>query len=341
MKKLLAAIDRWQRRTTPAAVAYATVKKFGDDNANLQVVSLGWYGFTAIFPTLLVVVTVFGFIGAGGLGSSLVSTLHQFPIIGQDFNPEGASKLSGSTAGLIVGLVGLLYGAQGVTNTAQGAMATVWDIPKSERTGFLPRLGRSLLALLLLGITFIINGAGSAFATGGGRNIGISIVVIAALIVINTASYLSIFRALTVKQIATRALAPGAFAAGVAFTLLITVGTGLLTHQLKNTSATYGTFGSVIGLVTFLLLLAKVTMYAAELNPVLEHHLYPRALPTTEPTEADQRVLARLAAEVEDRPDETTAAEPDAAEPSSEAAGEPAPAAVSEAEAAPQPRSAP
>ena len=40
------------------------VKKFGDDNANLLVVALAWYGFTAIFPLLLVVVTVFGFIGA-------------------------------------------------------------------------------------------------------------------------------------------------------------------------------------------------------------------------------------------------------------------------------------
>jgi hypothetical protein len=26
------------------------LKKFGDDNANLLVVSLAWYGFTAIFP---------------------------------------------------------------------------------------------------------------------------------------------------------------------------------------------------------------------------------------------------------------------------------------------------
>jgi membrane protein len=39
---------------------YGVIKKFGDDNANLLVVSLAWYGFTAIFPLLLVVVTVLG-----------------------------------------------------------------------------------------------------------------------------------------------------------------------------------------------------------------------------------------------------------------------------------------
>ena len=66
-----------------------------------------------------------------------------------------------------------------------------------------------------------------------------------------------------------------------------------MTHQLKNTSATYGAFGSVIGIVAFLLLLAKLTMYAAELGPVLSRKLYPRALPMGgEPTEADRRVLA-------------------------------------------------
>ena len=63
-------------------------------------------------------------------------------------------------------------------------------------------------------------------------------------------------------------------------------GTGLVTHQLKHADATYGAFGTVIGIVAFLLLLAKLSMYAAELNPVLARRLYPRALPTAEPTEA-------------------------------------------------------
>lgn len=68
-----------------------------------------------------------------------------------------------------------------------------------------------------------------------------------------------------------------------------------MTHQLKNASATYGAFGTVIGIVAFLLLLAQLTMYAAELNPVLARSLYPRALPLGgEPTTADQQVLTDL-----------------------------------------------
>ena len=132
IKRPLGHVDRWQQRNRVAGAAYGVVKKFGDDNANLLVVSLAWYGFTAIFPLLLVVVTVLGFVGEKSLGSTLVSTLHQFPVIGDSFNPGSASRFHGSTLGLVVGLVGLLYGAQGVTQNAQLAMASVWDVPATR-----------------------------------------------------------------------------------------------------------------------------------------------------------------------------------------------------------------
>src|ERR1700761_1806587 len=87
LRKVIGAVDRWQRRTRWAGVPYAVMKKFGDDNANLVVVALAWYGFTAIFPLLLVVTAVLGSIGARSLGTGILNTLHQFPVIGSSFNP--------------------------------------------------------------------------------------------------------------------------------------------------------------------------------------------------------------------------------------------------------------
>ncbi len=95
-RPLLGLVDRWQRRNRLAGSSYGVVKKLGDDNANPSVVSLAWYGFTAIFPLLLIVVTVFGFIGQKSLGSGIVSTLHKFPVVGADFNPAGSSRLHGT-----------------------------------------------------------------------------------------------------------------------------------------------------------------------------------------------------------------------------------------------------
>jgi uncharacterized BrkB/YihY/UPF0761 family membrane protein len=304
LKKVIGAVDRFQRRTPAVAVPYAVQKKFGNDNANLVVVALAWYGFTAIFPLLLVVVTVFQLIGAQSLGDTLVHTLQEFPVVGTNLKVVGKSPGDGSVIGLVVGLVGLLYGAQGVTQTAQLAMATVWNVPQYQRTGFLPRLGRSIAGLITIGGAFVINAFVSTYATGGTSNYAIRVPVLAGLLIINIALYFAAFTLLTAKVIGPRGLLPGAIAGGIIFTALITVGTGLITHELKNADETYGTFGTVIGIVAFLLLLAKLSIYAAELNPVLSRKLYPRALPMGEPTDADHRVLAYVVYQEQSRKDQ-------------------------------------
>jgi uncharacterized BrkB/YihY/UPF0761 family membrane protein len=112
------------------------------------------------------------------------------------------------------------------------------------------------------------------------------------------------FRLLLAKEagVALMSLLPGASAGAVGFTVLITVGTGLVQHQLRNEGAVYGAFASVIGVVTFLLLLSKLTLYAAELNPVLARRMYPRALPMTGPLPADRQSLEYRAREESGRP---------------------------------------
>jgi len=292
VRRLQVTIDRWQRSNRLVGPGYGVIKKFGDDRANQYVVALGWYGFVAIYPLLLVVITVFGFIGAASLGHHLVSTLHQFPVVGSEFNPEhGSSSLHGSDVGLAIGLIGLIYGAQGVTQTVQQAMAQVWNVPQLEVPGFLPRLARSLIGLVTIGGAFVFNAAVATFATNTGVTWVIRIPVLLSMLLLNIVLYFAAFRALTPKGIGTRNLLPGATVASLGFTLLITVGSGLIEHQLRNSSATYGQFGIVIGLVGFLFLLAKISLYGAELNPVLARHLWPRGILSTDPTEADNQVL--------------------------------------------------
>lgn len=316
LKKLVLPLDRWQRGHKGAGVSYAVVKKFGDDQANLLVVALGWYGFTAIYPLLLVLVTILAFIGAASLGTNVTNTLHQFPVIGSDFNPgTGGSNLHGSIPGLVIGLAGLLYGAQGVTQTAQLTMARVWNVPRYRLPGFLPRLGRSLLGLVIIGGSFVLNAFLGSLAAGYGLGLLARVGAIAVLLAVNTGCYFLAFLILTPKGVARpRQLLPGAILGAVGFTLLTTVGTGLVQHQLRHSAATYGAFASVIGVVAYLLLLAKLTVYAAELNPVLALGLWPRALPLAEPTAADDKVLHRLAHQEQQRPDERIGVgfEPDA-----------------------------
>jgi uncharacterized BrkB/YihY/UPF0761 family membrane protein len=304
-KRFIAAADRRQRKSRVAGPAYGVVKKFSDDNLNLLVVALGWYGFTAIYPLLLVIVAIFGYIGAGSLGSGIVKTLHQFPVIGAQFNPgRGGSNLHGSIAGVVVGVVGLLYGAQGVTQTAERAMNQVWNLDRSDRPGFLPRLLRSFGGLAIIGVAFVVNATAASIAAGHRQPIELRVGLVAGLLLLNIAFYVTTFRVLTAADVSVRQLVPGSATGAVFFTILMTVGAGLVQHQLRHSSATYGALGSVVGVVAFLLLLAKLTMLAAELNPVLAMGLWPRSLPTTPPTEADDRVLRALAHEERSRRDE-------------------------------------
>src|SRR5580658_1730296 len=96
LRKMMGAVDGFQRRVRWVGVPYAVVKKFGDDNANLVVVALAWYGFLAIFPLLLVVVTIFGLVGQASIGTGVLRTLHEFPMVGTDFNPANKTALHGS-----------------------------------------------------------------------------------------------------------------------------------------------------------------------------------------------------------------------------------------------------
>lgn len=289
IKQLLAAANRYQETHRWVAIPWAVNKKFSDDSANLLVVALGWYGFTSIYPVILVVVSIFGFIGAGSLGHSLINTLHKFPVIGNDFNLHGHT-LKGSVFALIIGVLITIYGAQGVTQAAGTVMNKVWGVPRDQGPGFLPRLGRSVGALGTIAFAFLANAGLGSISAGNHRALWLRIVLIVAQLLLNVGLYLLAFRLLVAPAagIPTRALRPGAIMAAVAFTALITVGTGLVEHQLKHMSNTYGAFASVIGVVTFLLLLAKITVYSAELNPVLRDRVYPRALPTCDPLSGDR-----------------------------------------------------
>ena len=62
----------------------------------------------------------------------LHSALRDFPIIGDQIG-ENIHSLQGSTFGLVVGIVGSLYGALAVGVAAQNAMNKIWAVPRAER----------------------------------------------------------------------------------------------------------------------------------------------------------------------------------------------------------------
>jgi uncharacterized BrkB/YihY/UPF0761 family membrane protein len=146
-------VDRYQQAHGWLGFPFGVVKKFGDDKGGNLTALLAWNGFFALFPLLLILVTVLGFLLAGHPAFQqrvLHSTLAQFPIIGDQLQ-DNIHVLRANT----VGLAGFLWGARGVTQAGQHAMAEIWNVPGKHRPSFATRQLRGLLLLLVFALGVI------------------------------------------------------------------------------------------------------------------------------------------------------------------------------------------
>ena len=64
VERAIRSVDATQRRYTPTAFVFGVIKKFGDDNGGVLVSNLAYSAFIALFPLLLVLVTILGLVFA-------------------------------------------------------------------------------------------------------------------------------------------------------------------------------------------------------------------------------------------------------------------------------------
>jgi YihY family inner membrane protein len=305
VERVLRRVDGWQQGSRVVGPVFGVVRKFGDDRGPSLAALLAYYGLMSLFPLLLVLTTILGFVGNARLEESLIgTTLAQFPVVGDQIGRGAAHPLEGSGFALVIGLLGLLYGSLGVTQVAQRAMADVWNVPNVVRPGFLPRLARSVLFLLVLVVGLGATAVASAVTTASGHSTALRIATAAIGAVVNVVICGTVFRVLTPHQVPWRQLWPGAVAGGLGYSALLLVGTALVQHQLRHTEALYGQFGFVLGLIGWLYLVAQITLYASEINVVLARRLWPRSILQPPLTGADERVLSAIALQEERRPEQ-------------------------------------
>ncbi|MQS16816.1 YihY/virulence factor BrkB family protein [Streptomyces kaniharaensis] len=306
VERTLRSLDRFQQRHTPTAVVFGVVKKYGDDRGGLLAALICYYGFLALIPLLLLLSTALGFVLHGRPGAQravLDSALADFPIIGDQLR-QNVHSLQGNGLAVAIGALGLLYGALGIAQVLQHAMAEIWNVPGVRRPGYWPRLVRSLLLLAVLGTGLLLATATASLVATSLTGLPARIGGLLVSAMLNTALCLGCFRVLTPGGIPTRALWPGCLLAGPLFTLLQAFGSVLVTHELRHAGQVYGFFATVIGLLFWLYLAAQITVYAAEANVVLARHLWPRSLRQPPLTDADEQVLESVARQEERRPEE-------------------------------------
>jgi YihY family inner membrane protein len=298
-------LDRFQQRSRVLALPFAVIRKFGDDQAGNLAALLAYYGFFSLFPLLLVLVTVLGFVLAGRpdlQARVLDSALAQFPVIGDQIEGDIGS-ISGSGVALAIGILGTLWAGLAITKQAQNAMNTVWGVPRSRWPSLWPRLARGLGVLGVLGLGTIGATLLSAFGTASGLGALGRVLPLLGTVLLNLALFMFAFKVLTSVRLPWRRLLPGTVLAGACWSVLQAVGGYYVTHQLKSASQVYGTLALVIGLLSWLYLGAQLFLYAAELNVVVAKRLYPRSIFPPPLTEADKQAISELAKVEELRPE--------------------------------------
>jgi YihY family inner membrane protein len=305
VERLLKAADRFQQAHPLLAVPVAVVKKFGDDQAGKHAALLAYYGFMSLFPLLLVFATLLAYaLGNNpGLQEQLIAAaVAQFPVLGTQI-AGSIRAIEGSGLGLVIGVLGTLWGGLGITQSAQDAMNALWAIPRRSRPGFWWRLVRGLGFLVLLAGGVVVAAALAQLA-GSGPGPGGALVVAGSLL-LNLALLAVMFQVLSGRWVAWRRLLPGAAVGAVGWSVLQTLGVYVLDRQLAHANLIYGVFAVVIVLLSWLYLSAQMLLYAAEINVVLARRLWPRSLFQPPLTGPDRRVLAALAEAEERRPEET------------------------------------
>ena len=296
-------LDRRQQHSRRLAFPAAVIKKFSDDQAGQLAALIAYYGFVSLFPLLLVLVTVLGFVLQGDPSEQkriLDGTLGQFPLVSDQLRLQ---SLTGSSVGLAVGVIGSLLAGMGITGATQNAFNRIWHVPFKHRPDWLHARLRGLGMLAILGTLSIVSTTAAGYVGSASHA---AVAVIAGVLVafaLNLALFMTAFKLLTAVDVSWRDLLPGVIVAAVFWQLLQHLGGFYVDHELKRTGPLYGVFALVLGLLAWLYLGAQLTILAAEVNVVRYRRLWPRSFFSDPLLDADRRALTS-SAEVEERVDE-------------------------------------
>jgi YihY family inner membrane protein len=270
-------LDRFQQRRPLTAIPVATWKKFSDEGSSREAAGMAFWAFFSVFPLLMALVTILGYLVPAGDRTEVLKHVSSYvPLL----DSSAITGLTGSALALIVGTAAAVWSGLAVVTFTEQALNAVWG--KDVEAGFPERTVRALLCLLVVGggllaatfLTGLLFGSDSAVDLGhASRALGVL-----AAVVIDVGLFVAAFRILTDDRVSLRDLLPGAVFSGVAFWVLQSLSSVIVTRHLASAQRTYGTFATVITMLWWFYLQFQLTLLGAQANVVLKQHRYPCSL---------------------------------------------------------------
>jgi membrane protein len=261
-----------------------TVKEFKEDNLTDWAAALTYYGVLAIFPALIVLVSILGLIGESATQPLIDNLGAVAPGPAKEIFTNAIENLQGDrgAAGVlfIVGILGALWSASGYVAAFMRASNSIYDMPEGRPIWkTLPvRVGLTVVLLALLSITTIavVLTGGLAQRVGDVVGLGDTAVTVwniakwpVLLLVVSFMFALLYWAAPNVKQPGFRWVSPGGILAVIGW-LIASAAFAFYVGNFGSYNKTYGALGGVVVFLVWLWISNIVILLGAEFNAELE-----------------------------------------------------------------------
>lgn len=285
-------VDDFHRSKAPLAVLNGVLKKYGEDRGSMLAKLIAYNGFFSMFPLLLASVSVLGILLKDNpeLRHRLIdSTLSSIPVLGSDL--ADTSGFSGGGVVLVISILVAFWAGLGLLNMVAEVLNVVWNVPRFDRPGWIPRHARAALATMSIVLCAGLSGVGNYVLSTSMSNPWRSTIGALFPLTAGAAASLLLHRTLCTRRLTVRELAPALIGTALGWWGLFSLGNLYFNRVVRNASDTYGAFAVVLGLLSWSYLLGMMFVYATEVASVLTDGLWPRSLTGRNLTEADRKAM--------------------------------------------------
>ena len=261
-----------------------TVREFKEDNLTDWAAALTYYGVLAIFPAMIVLVSILGLVGESATQPLIDNLGSVAPGPAKDIVESSLKNLQGSqgTAGVlfVIGLLGALWSASGYVAAFMRASNAIYDMEEGRPVWkTLPvRVSLTLVLLVLLAVTTVAVVLTGGIAQKVGDLIGLGGTAVTVwniakwpvlLLVVSLMFALLYWAAPNVKQAGFRWVSPGGILAVIGW-LIASGAFALYVSNFGSYNKTYGALGGVIVFLVWLWISNIMILLGAEFNAELE-----------------------------------------------------------------------
>ena len=261
-----------------------TVREFKEDNLTDWAAALTYYGVLAIFPALIVLVSILGLIGESATQPLIDNLGTVAPGPAKEIFTNAIENLQGDqgAAGVlfVIGLLGALWSASGYVAAFMRASNSIYDMEEGRPVWkTLPvRVGLTIVLLTLLAVTTIAVVVTGGLAEKVGDLIGLGSTAVTVwniakwpvlLLVVSFMFALLYWAAPNVKQPGFRWVSPGGVLAVIGW-LIASGAFAFYVGNFGSYNKTYGALGGVIVFLVCLWISNIMILLGAEFNAELE-----------------------------------------------------------------------